>query len=553
MLRIEAWFEGAHPGFLDAVLAVGDTGKLRGLARRWVADARPWARRMLLDYIADGCDRPGHRALVKALYKAAEGAALHDVVGAFLVAFDRLAPRKLTVVGRWDWRTRTSYQEVELRRDASIPVSTSRARREGRFTRRTRLYLGRRAFRHLRHLGFRDAGAYREAAVATLLRYAEADLTTPENILDAWGLHHLLFGRSPVLDRLRTGTVLAPGASLDALRPAPIHVHVWLDPAARPALIVLLAGAEAGVVRAWALQILRDHHPAALDAPTLDELTALLSSPHEEAQQAGAGALQGRADLGALPLAAWLRLLAVQGAIAVEAICAAARQVVDPARLSLAECVRLARQPVAPVARLGLEWARAPRRDDALAALLPLAGAPLREIRDAALPWLAERLGADAAATPALVREVIDAPTADARAHGLALLGHPRYQDAELIWAALPETPYADVRRFLLAHIERRRDQVDVARGLWVDTLLGLGSGSAARGRALRQIGERLVAHPGEADVLLPLLGVALRGVSGPDRRQGLAVLARAVVRRPSWRADAARYFPEIRFPEAAA
>ena len=46
--------------------------KLLTLAERWFWDPRPFARRMLLAYIDDGCDRPNHRPLVKRLFKAAE-------------------------------------------------------------------------------------------------------------------------------------------------------------------------------------------------------------------------------------------------------------------------------------------------------------------------------------------------------------------------------------------------------------------------------------------------------------------------------------------------
>lgn len=550
VIQLEVWFEEAHPGFLPAVLAARETVGLRGLARRWVADARPWARAALQEYIEAGCDQAGHRPLVKALYKAAEAAGDAALVGAFLVAFDRLVPRKLTVIGRWDWRTRESVQDVVLRYDPSIPVGPGRARHLGRFSRPTRLYLQRRALRFFRRLGYRQPDRFRQVVAAALARYADEHLSTTENLLDSWGLHHLLFGRSPLLTRTRRGTVLAAGASLETLQPAPLHPAAWYAPAAAADLLALVAGAKAALVRGWALALLRAAHPTALQTLELDAVTALLASPYEDAQTAGAAALADRAELARLPRERWLALLGLSGPVAAQAVCAAAATHVDPQRLGAAECVRLARLPVAPVARLGWQWTQALAAP--LPVALPLTGARVAEVRAAAAAWLADRLAREPDAQPTQVRDLVDAAAADVRAHGLALVASDRFRDEALLWEALPETPYADVRRFLLQHIEARRTHVDQRRALWLDTLLALGSGSSARGRALRQIGDRLERHPEEAPELLRLLGFALRSVSAPDRRQALAVIVGAVHRQPALRAVVAARFPELALEAAA-
>ena len=555
ILLIESRFEEAHPRFFDDLCATRDTGPLRRFALRWVGDPRPWARGMLRDYIADGCTRPGHRCLVKALYKAVEAADDRELLGRFMAVFDRWAPRTLREVEYWDWRVGAMTTTALLQADPQVPASVVRAEKLGQFTRRTRLYLARRALRTLRHLGFRDLTAYREAAAAALRLYQDEHLQTPERLLDAWGLHHLLYGRSPVLNRRVTGTVVRSGRALAELEPAPLHPTAWAEAAGAPVLLGLLPEADAGIVRGWALTLLRRHHAEVLATLDFASCRALLLSPYEEAQQVGAERLPHLPDLGRLPVAQWLDLLNARGPVAVQAVVLLASHWVDPQRLSLAECIRIARLPAAPVAELGLGWARAIGIHGlaALEAALPLGGARVETVRTAAADWLAATLLTSTHATPLHVRELIDAPHADVRARGLTLLDHERFRDADVLWLALPETTFADVRRHLLRHLKARRLTVDAQRQVWADTLLALGSGGRARDAALRQIGHRLEHHPAEAPGLLRLLAVALRGVSAPDQRRALAVLAQALVRRPELRPAVAAHLPEIGlFPEAA-
>ena len=55
---IDECFEAGHERFLVEVLASKSDKKLLSLSQPWYWDPRPFARRTLLAYNDDGCDRP---------------------------------------------------------------------------------------------------------------------------------------------------------------------------------------------------------------------------------------------------------------------------------------------------------------------------------------------------------------------------------------------------------------------------------------------------------------------------------------------------------------
>ena len=230
---IDEYFESGDDRFLPEVLASLSDKKLLSLADKWFWDTRPFARRMLLAYIDDGCDRPNHRILVKRFFKAAEAAGDDELMAHFLAAFDRLVHHKLVEKRRYDWSTRTTVSEWILQRDKSVLARVPKKKPRGRaaqvtrFTRRTRIYLCRRAFRYFRRLGHRDAARYIQAIHRALLLYKDAHLEKPEQLLDAWGLVHALYHGSKTLVRSPHGVRLAPGALLAELEPAPIYGEAW--------------------------------------------------------------------------------------------------------------------------------------------------------------------------------------------------------------------------------------------------------------------------------------------------------------------------------------
>src|SRR3954469_6053547 len=105
-LLMDEFFEAGDDRFLEELLKNRSAKKLRSFAARWLQDTRPFARRMLLAYVDDGCDRPNHRPLVKAIFKHAEKQGDDELLGRFLVAFDRIVRRRLVPRRHYDYRTR---------------------------------------------------------------------------------------------------------------------------------------------------------------------------------------------------------------------------------------------------------------------------------------------------------------------------------------------------------------------------------------------------------------------------------------------------------------
>lgn len=552
-LMLEEHFAAGDDRFLGELAACMHAHKLAALAEPWAKDARPWARRMLLAYIDDGCDRPHHKALVKRLFKLVEAAGDDEAMGHFQVAFDRLGRRALLSLRKmvWKdgaWKVETKPQLVE---DESVPgrlvVPGGKPRESPQFSRVTRRYLARRAARYFRRLGHRDPLRYRRAMMLALPRYRDGVLASASRFLDSWGLLRALYAGSPVLAPTRNGLRLAEGQSLAALAPAPQFPRVWSgegndDDAAGAfaALRTLLLTAESRTVRGWALALLRQHHATRLAQLGLAELLPLLRSEHEEALRLGTELLPRLRGLELLPVTDWLALLALENLDVLGVVAQLAEKSLAPKRLSLAQSLELAAAKAAAVAMLGLTWARTKSIGSAteLRAVVALARAGVAEVRTAGVRWALELLGAggSAHASLELVRDLADAPHGDARALVLAaLVGAQaplgRFAAEPALWFALIESPYDDVRALVLAQVERWRAEAapQTVRHLWATAVAAVHRGSAAKARAARQIAERLVTHPDEAEALLPILGLALRSVRPAERALALGALARAV------------------------
>ena len=560
MILVEEYFANEDARFDVEIRRVTAGGKLAALAGKWAADPRPWARRAQLAYIDDGCDRPEHKGLVKRLFKRAEAAADDELMAHFMVAFDGLGGRLLV-------HASSHSTDLALRGDPLIPSRIPKPRPQPgraaatpppplpnpRFSRATRTYLARRAYRYFRYLGFRAPARYGAALRLALPLYRDDRLDTPARFLDAWGLLHALYHRSPVLAAMPHAFRLAADSTLAALAPAPHFPAVWQG--VFQELYAMLLAARSQPVRAWTVAWLRAHYATELAALSVAQVTALVTAPYAELQVLGAELLRRVPGLETLPLATWLELLAIDNPIVLVVICEMVAKHVTPARLTLAQCIALACAPAAPVARLGLQWARGKKLESAadLRALASLGRARVSTVRDEATAWATHAIAAHPQAAPEHLRELADAPHADAREHALAAIAATAKLATPGLWFALTESPYDDVRRVVVRNATRWQAAAAPATlaHVWSTALLAVHRGSRTKAAVPRAIAERIESHPAEAGALLPLLALALRSVRPPERAAALAALARAVRGDGALRELARALIPELVVGEA--
>lgn len=505
-------FEAGDPGFLDELFSLTAQGKLRAFADRWLADRRDSSRQALLRYIDDGCDRRGHRAFVKALFKRLEAEGDDEAMGHFMVAFDKLRRRNLM---------------------------------------RSRMSLCRRAFRYFRQIGRCDLARYGRAIRGALVLYDDANLHKPEQLLDSWGLLNALYWGSPVISRKKnTGARLARGHTLAELEPAPIFPEAWQG--AFEEIFVMLERAKSRVVRAFAISLLRRDYTDELRGIPVRRLLALLSSPHEELQTFASELFASAEGIEGLTVADWLDLLRIDNPVAVLFISDLVKRHVAPGSLSLERCVELAKARPVPVAELGLAWAKSKpiQGETAVRAVVSLKDVEAPRVREEAIAWVVQIIERSPHARAEHLRDLVDTKHVDVRKEALAAMRKTlRYKESTELWGAFFESPYEDVRAFLVMHLTARKTiyAPDTLRHLWVTTLLAVHRGSHDNRIVIEQITNRIVEQPAEAEALLPLLGVALRTVREPERRAALATLARAAFERPALRAAISSKFPELK------
>lgn len=575
-IAVVAYFEAADPQFLSELMRptpAAQASALAGLAERWYKDERPWAREMLRAYIDDGCDRPWHKPLVKRLFKLAEAAGDDELMTHFLLAFDRLPRRYLIKESKfagWDRTTQRAIvlESARLVQDPSIrarlpePEAAAvapgkpargqpgkRSSHEPQFTRVTRRYLARRAYRYFRMLAHRDVARYGRAMRQALPRYRDEALSTASRLLDAWGLMHALYARSPAIVRSPAGIRLADGKSLADLAPAPHFDAAW--DGAFADVLALATDADSRTVRAWAVALLRARYAGGLAALAFPAIKRLVMSPHDEVVALGVERLTRVSGLETVALQDWLDLLAIQNLDVLPVIAELAERMLAPARLGLAQCIDLACGKTAPVARLGLAWARTKpiATADDVRAIARLARAGVAAVRDEGAAWALGVIAAHPAARPDDMRDLCDAPHADARARALAVVAeNERFAAEPALWLALAESPYPDVRVVVVRHLARWREQAAAAtlRHVWATAVLSIHGGSRVKAAVPRQIAERIAAHPDEAGALLPVLGHALRSVRPAERAQALGALARAARAQPALAELAHQVLPEL-------
>jgi len=568
-LLLDEHWNAADPRFLEELLALSDSALLLAMADKLIKDPRPFARSMLERYVDEGCDRAGHRALVKRLFKHAERTANDLMMARFLVAFDRLpawelrAPRRGAPGGLPTWKTargvdvRARMGDVRtFKRPHKPDVKYHYRTANARFSLATRMHLKRRVWRYFRVLGFRDVARYRAALLHALPRYQEADVARVDLLLGCWGLVHALFGKSDVVDHKPAHLRVRQGRLLKDLTPAPLHPAAWQQAATE--LMTLAASAHARTVRVWAMDLLKRDHAARLEGLDSSSLQALLTSPHEEVVLFGVGLLAKARGLDAAPVDWWITLLKIPSLEVSGMVAGLVEKHVSPQRVTLPQCVELARLSLAPVAELGARWIKSKTRPTPaeLSVIVPALDAPVLGVRTLLTPWVCAALQKDEVTPLLLVRELVDNRHEDVRTHALQLMEQtPRFSASTDLWAAMTETPFSDVRTALLRVLDDHAAQLTPGslRHLWATVLLDVNRGSRRKPLAIRQLVDRMAGHPAEATSLFPLVRVALRSLRAPERRHALAAVGQLLFRHPEHVGTAAALIPELKLLDGGA
>jgi hypothetical protein len=558
-LLLEEYFTGEDQRFIDQLRSVQDLRFLSGFADAWKKDPRPWAREQIFAYLDRDLDCAGHHPLVKRLFKNAEARKDDLLMAAFLVAFDRSVRRERRIRTRWDFTSRTSYtvEALVTPQDSLLANPQHKPPVPGKlFSHRTRQYLRRRAWRYFRRMGFSRAQEYTGAVTRALVLYRDDDLKKGENILDSWGFIHILFGKHPAVAFDLSKTKIREGHRLAELRPAPYFAKLWNMPDGAQALLKLLTAARSRAVRLWAHQLLEAEHSTVLTSLPPERIFELLDHFDPDIQALGAKLLTTCKGLEKLPLERWMTLLKSENLLALQSLCDTLKRHVAPERMSPEACVILATSAAAPVARLGLSFFQQKELDEAWRAQLPrLAEARCRaeagEITRWALVRIMERYHVDA------VSPFFDSHLSAMRSASQEALTPecPGYADAAL-WARLLETPFDDVRLWLVAQLERRvarpRIKGDLTH-LWTSVLLAVHRGGRQKAAALRQLCQALADDPARAETLLPVLVLALRSIRGTEQKAGLAAAVGVVARRPELANWFRQNLPEVEWMGGAA
>jgi hypothetical protein len=593
----EELYERGDAAFVAELRRVHDAERLGKFAARWLADPRPAARQMLIEYLSLPLNAYRHEALVKRLFKGAEKAGDDELMSVFLVGFDRSMRRASKTRYRHKWgqfATRaeaegqarrweregyqpninnygsrfyayaTKQEQAVIAPNNAMPRPHEAARTRSQpipdhyrqrleqhfvlFSLPTRRYLRRRAWRYFRKLGKTDPERYRNAALKYLKRYTDADVDSDINLLDNWGLVHTLFGDSPALDRPAKGWQFAEGKTLADLTPAPRFPSVWTN--APEALWELLTRAQCRTVRQWATWMLRGHQAEWLSGQPVETLLALIDNADPDLAALGFDLLERHADLAAVPVEMWLVRLEGDDLDRLERLSSLLQRRLDPARVALADAVKLALHRSRPVARLGLTLlrGRVPVVEADVPSLMPLVQSECDAVRPESVVWLRDTLTRLGPARAEHLLEFLDSKHADVRAIGWAWLHETPLKDEPAIWHKLLESPYDDIRGPLAAELTQRSRgaDFDTVRLLWASVLLNIHRGGRYKPGVVGQVVARLAEHPDESDRLLPLLAVAVRSLRGPEFRAGLTGVVALLEQQADLRPAIAKQFPEL-------
>jgi hypothetical protein len=521
----EEMFARGEGAFVDELRRVHLATRLADFAGRWIADARPFARSSLLDYLAHPLNCYRHEPLVKRLFKLAERAGDDQLMGTFLAALDRTIRRERrertlhkhgtfanqaearaavqvwtaegyenAIVNSWNGRTyayaskrgsvvvvpgntvmpRAKQQQPRGRKpraggrisylDPRRPVTD--ADRE-RFEKKFRLFsLPTR--RYLRRRAWRYFRLLGKRDPARYVRAAGGFLTLYTDI-DTDSDIHLLDNWGLMHALFRASPALVRPALgwefAEGRSIADLAPAPYLEAAwAADALAVfaLLLEAQCRAVRQWAIWMLRNHHQEWLAAQPVATFLKLADHPDQELSALGFDLLETTPDLSAVPVDEWLARLGGDDLEKLQRLSSLLARRLDPARVATSDAVRLAGYRSKPVAELGLSLLK--RRTwsaDDAAALLPLVQAENEAVRPQLTQWLLDTLSLFGPIRLEWLLEFLDSKHADVRAVGGGWWTVSPLYDDPTIWGRLLESPYDDVREQLAAELARRAGGAD--------------------------------------------------------------------------------------------
>lgn len=579
-IMLEELFAARDDRFLDHFRKIRSAKYLAAFVNRWVKDSNDWSREQIKTYLLGNLNLPGHEVVVRRIFKHFEAANDHNMLGVLMVAFDRTVRRSICTTHHYDWKLRKSWrtqrifavpnkthqdefnrtQEYQYRgQQRSYPLPDRRNKSSNMlFSHRTRNYFRRAAWRHFRFLSYRDPKVYIQEICKALSHYVDGDFEEGLNIIDNWSLMHACYFKHDAIKFGAVHTHLVDGHSLSELTAKPYQPELWSSPEAATSLLNLLTSASSTLVRIWSMELLQDKHGDRLENLDLKIVVQLINSPDALIQEFAARAFENHSALPTITVEQWLELLDTADPAVAPVIADAMRKHVTEQRLENSQLIKLCCAKPHAVSSLGFELLQ--QRDNRqlvpASDLTGLADCDCTTMAGEITPWALDRIAARGPYSADLVIPFFDVLMRPTRVAATAWLkgSSSAYQDPKL-WVQLVESPFDDVRIQLVEMLAFRQRRPDLEQGemtpVWVSVILGVHRGSRTKPKAIAQLADEISRKPGSADDLLPVIGVALRSIRGPEMRYALAALARLSQDSPELRTKVESHFREVEFVEA--
>lgn len=555
-LLLDECFAAVDDRFLSEWIKFRSPEIIAAYVQQWVADSRPWARQQMINYLAMDLNFPGHELFVKRAYRYFESVRDHEMLGHFMVTFDRLVRRNRIAVPRWDRSTRELIQDEHLfarpnktvipetgrtgtygtgKHQRTFPLPDIRNKPKNRlFRHRTRNFLRRRVWRYFRWLSYQNPAEYLAAISQALCVYTDAEFKLGENIIDNWSLMHACYFHSDALKFTAAHTNLAPGQSLANLSAAPYRAEIWQTAEAATHLIHLIGNAQSSLVRVWAMELLRRDHQQAISQIDMKILVSLLKHTDARVQEFASQLFRDHQGLANMTVSAWLEVLEQSDRSLLPVICEAMTKHVASARLDNAQLLLLANAEPVPVAALGFRMLQERHQQRRLtpAEIVQLSRAQCVATAGDVTMWALEQLNVAENYSVDAVVEFFDSLVRPMREAAMTWLedSSSRGHNDSVLWSRLIETPFDDVRLRLVDCLQRRTTLLNgdgnSLNHLWCSVLLGVHRGGRAKLKALQQIQAAILRDSKQAASLLPVLSVAARSLRAPERRGAIAALA---------------------------